>query len=468
MRNCGKPTSPIGPITYEMKLLRNTAVTMAARLFTMAVHVGIGVLIARMLGPAGRGQLGAVLLVPMTLVGLLHMGFSSSNSVFMGNYPERREQIVSHSIWLALVVGVAAAAILAAVRLWGPRLPGVFGEVDEASYLLALLLLPLGLLNLLLKCALWGANHVGRANLAMTLRVVLYGALVVVFGPWLGLGVFGIVLATLVAALLMLVLLIVSLRRICRVRLRTFDRAFFCKSLGFGVRFWLVGTANMLMLRIDQWMIALMLGDVHLGLYAMAVGIAEKLWTMPSAVSGVVLPHLTNTSKDRVLTTQRAYRNLMAFSAPFYLVLALAGPALIGVLYGQRFAGAALPFLLLLPGTYFMGGSRLMMTYLSAEEKPKRAIYVGWAALVANVALNVALIPVLGIAGAAVASTISYCGAACMWIWAFKRESDSPLKELLPRWGEMRSLLGDLTRRLRPSRNATDQETPTGRHVGDT
>ena len=50
------------------------------------------------------------------------------------------------------------------------------------------------------------------------------------------------------------------------------------------------------------------------------------------------------------------------------------------------------------------------------------------------VVLNLILIPLMGIAGAAATSSITYVLALCMWLIFYLRESDFSLSEMRPTW----------------------------------
>ena len=440
-----------------MNLVRNAAGTFATRVMMALCHVGVAVLVARMLGPGGRGELAAALLVPMTLVGLLHLGFTNANGVFMGSMPDRREALVAQSIVVALGLGSLVAAAVGAVYLFGPPLPGALGRADLTSRLLALLFLPVGLLNTLMGCALWGANRIKTFNRLELGRVVGYAVLAVVMLVGFRLGVLGVVMATAVSALATAAATLLAVRRVCPVRLGNVSWPLVVRSLRFGVQNWAAAVANDLMLRVDQWFIAVMLGGTELGLYAVAVGMAEKAWMLPKSINAAVVPHLTQESTHPAASTRRVYRSMMLLFLPVFGLIAAGGTLLIGLLFGEAFTGSILPFLVLLPGVYLLGGGRVLYACLYTQEKPRYAIVTNWSMLAVNLVLNAVLIPLWGIGGAAAASLISYVGAGVLWIVFFCRETGSRPAQMMPRWSETRELLGDIFRRIFPRREVRGQ-----------
>jgi Na+-driven multidrug efflux pump len=72
--------------------------------------------------------------------------------------------------------------------------------------------------------------------------------------------------------------------------------------------------------------------------------------------------------------------------------------------------------------------------------KPKYAMWTSWLALALNVGANFALIPVLGILGAALASTIAYAASAVAVVWCYLHETKLPAREMVPTAADLRFL----------------------------
>ena len=89
------------------------------------------------------------------------------------------------------------------------------------------------------------------------------------------------------------------------------------------------------------------------------------------------------------------------------------------------------PFLLLLPGVAAVAVSRVLARYFAAIHRLRGMLVLGASVLVLNVALNLALIPRHGIAGAAVASLVSYSAEAVALVAMFLSASGQTLREAL-------------------------------------
>ncbi len=89
-----------------MNLARNIASTLTANVATLALSLGSSIVLARMLGPDGRGLFALVLLVPELATTFGLFGFEQAHAVYAGLEPTKRRVLVWHSTILAAVIGV--------------------------------------------------------------------------------------------------------------------------------------------------------------------------------------------------------------------------------------------------------------------------------------------------------------------------------------------------------------------------
>src|SRR2546425_7788621 len=105
------------PRYKRMSLVSNIATTFAARMSMLALAFVSSMMLARLLGPEGRGTLALVCLLPDLASTLGRLGFDSANAVFTGLDPTRRRALVWHSVAIGIVVG-GAMAIAGATYVW--------------------------------------------------------------------------------------------------------------------------------------------------------------------------------------------------------------------------------------------------------------------------------------------------------------------------------------------------------------
>jgi O-antigen/teichoic acid export membrane protein len=206
------------------------------------------------------------------------------------------------------------------------------------------------------------------------------------------------------------------------------------RSLGYG---WKAHVGNILAFlnyKADVFLANLFLGPAAVGVYVIAVALAEKLWLISQAVSTVLLPRLAQLSRDdakRKQLTPLIARWLLLITAMAALVLAWLAHTLIDVVFGSEYAAAVLPLWILLPGMVLMAVYRVLANDIAARGRPELNMLVALAVVVVNLAANLILIPWLGLAGAAAATTIAYALSLVMGLKFYRRLSGNDWQDAL-------------------------------------
>ncbi len=170
-----------------------------------------------------------------------------------------------------------------------------------------------------------------------------------------------------------------------------------------------------LVLRVDIFLVNYFLGLTATGIYTVAVLTAEVLRHLPSA-SGLSLFSRVASEGGSRLTVRTLRFNFLLTAAAAVVMAAAADPGL-RLLFGEVYAGAAVPLRWLLLGMPAIAASSILANHFLGVGAPVRNLVTGAATLTVNLGLNVVLIPSMGIAGAAVASAAAYwSGAAIMML----------------------------------------------------
>jgi len=236
-------------------------------------------------------------------------------------------------------------------------------------------------------------------------------------------------------------LLLLACRRAGLVNLRV-DAALFRRSLAFGVKAYIAQIFFYLVLRVDQVLVAHYAGYRQLGLYALATTVAELLWLLTDPLAGALLPHIVRaqTGDDRRLSFSTARLSLCILT-----IAAVSGwflaPFAIRVAYGAGFAGAVPALRLLLPGVVALGATKSLGSVLVKEGRMLITSMLGLSALGLNIALNIALLPRIGIRGASIASSACYAGLALSYVVICRRRGVAGWRDLVPRASDLRLLV---------------------------
>jgi stage V sporulation protein B len=444
-------------------LKRDVIATFSGTTASTILALASAIIIARVLGPEHQGLLALALLLPMTLDKFALVGQDLVNSTFAGLHKEQRGSLFLHSIFFTVVGGAIAVVCILAFYYWLPIQRGRYSEISNDIVLLTCLYAPLSLFNSLLMSLLRG---VGRVSKAAGLMVVLSGinlVLAIILLWWLRFGLATAVAIATITPVFSIILAIWTLRDYATLRPSAFSWSLMRKSLSFGGLISLSTLASFLIYRLAQFMLAYMVEAAEVGLFAVAIALAERLRLLPDAVSTAFLPRLANEAAERQGQVPMVFRQTLLISLFSMLLAGIFGIPAIYILYGPAYAGSILPFLILLPGIAALGGAAILAADLMVRNRPGYSVRVGYSMLAANVLLNLLLIPRAGISGAAIANLLSYLGAALLWTIFYCRESRQGVGVLIPRWSDAASIVRTgigVIRRLRGGRGKSPTPVP--------
>jgi O-antigen/teichoic acid export membrane protein len=210
-----------------------------------------------------------------------------------------------------------------------------------------------------------------------------------------------------------------------------FDPREAAACLAYGSSLYLQNLCIHLHERVDVFLLAALgVSARDIGLYAAAVSVVSPLRLVPGALGTALLPRLAGApdAEAAEFTASVARQGTLGMIA---IALGLVPAGMIGIplLFGSDYADAVTPFLWLLPGMAALALSRVLSRYFAAVHRQRALLALRAAALVANVGLNLWLIPRFGIVGAALASLVSYGAEALAVAALFLLDSGRTARE---------------------------------------
>lgn len=426
--------------------VRTIALTAASHLALPLSAVATGPVLARALGPDGRGELAAVL-APIYLAALLATaGLPEAATFLVASARRAARATAAAAATMAGGLGVLAAV---AVVLTAPLVLRNSPENIPLLRTLALLL-PLSLAGLALRGVVHGRSDFASLNaerwtsvltrLVLIVALALAGALTVTSAAW----------ATNGTALLAAGYLLWRARSLFRRTRDEADRSGppWGALVRYGLRVWAGSLSVLLILRVDQVLMAPLAPAAQLGFYAVAVAVAE----LPAAAFNAVRDVAFSTSASRAdpQVVARACRTAVAVLAPACLALVVIAPPVVVIFFGQDFAPAVPMVRVLFVAAIPSGLATVAGAGLLALDRPGRLGIAQAVVAVVNVAAVVALVPSLGGLGAALASLAAYTLLAVAAVLLFTRASGLGLREVLvPRVSDVSVLVARLRLRRR-------------------
>jgi O-antigen/teichoic acid export membrane protein len=209
---------------------------------------------------------------------------------------------------------------------------------------------------------------------------------------------------------------------------------FFRKTLGYGWKAHLSNILAFVNYKADILLTNFFLGPAAVGIYVIAVALAEKLWIVSQAVSTVILPRLSQLSSEedkRKRITPMVTRWVLAVTFVCALLLSVIAGPFIALVFGKDYIEALLPLWILLPGIVMTSASRVMANDIAARGRPEFNMYISVVVVVVNLVGNCILIPSYGLAGAAAATTFAYALNLLLRLQLYVRFSENRWTESL-------------------------------------
>lgn len=384
--------------------------TLIAQVATLLMALCLDVLVARQLGPQTRGAYALAILAVSLSVQVLDLGFSSATTYFLARKPHLAPAILGNDASLILCSLLATTTLAFTLLRLHPHALTASGVVNPLTLCALTALVTTTLAYNCIMAALYGHQSIRSANRMPVLHITVFftcaAALIWISRPTVGALLWSASIGRLVAIAYGLGKIRWPAR--CAPSLPVF------LSCGrFAAKEYASNLTTLLAYRADQFIVAALAGTTELGLYAVAASITERLNLLPGAIASVLMPKVASEEAvDTLRRTRRILRGTIGCAVALAMLLAVSCPFLIRFLYGSSYGGAVLPILLLLPGSVAMAAAKLASSHLMGQGQPGPALVASILAALLTTALDFALIPSFGIAGAAAASTIGYCGAA--------------------------------------------------------
>ncbi|MGV3636261.1 MAG: polysaccharide biosynthesis C-terminal domain-containing protein [Flavobacteriales bacterium] len=192
--------------------------------------------------------------------------------------------------------------------------------------------------------------------------------------------------------------------------------------------------------RAAYYLIEAFRGTAALGVYSVAMQLAEGSWLVPKSIGGVLYSKVSNLEEERrqVQLTVIMFKVAVVFGSLCTVVLILLPDLLYSAIFGPEVRGFRPILLLIGPGLVAMSGSQVLSHYLSGTGRITYNLIGSGLGTVATLTVGLALVPVLGVHGAAITATVAYSTSLIYQLIIFIRLTGLKMNELLPHAGDLR------------------------------
>lgn len=398
----------------------------SSRIAVIGITFITGVIVARQLGPDGKGILTALAVYPTLIVSIAEMGVRQAAIYHLG------KKIYSERDITATVMGLLCLTSLLGIAICA----GIYAFVDNPNFTLPMIALalagiPLSLATSMFQGILLGKERIGQFSAVSWLAQLLKLATVLVFVWLLGWGILGEMLGSLLTGLVMAVYAFWLVTKSVRIGL-SFSPKLSWELLSLGFTYAVALFVISLNYRVDVVILERFVSPADLGQYSLGINLAELLWQLPAALGVVVFSRSAN-AKDATAFSKsvaKLFRVTLIVAAMGALVLGVCAPLFIRLVYGEAFVPSAEVVRLLLPGIVAFTLFKVLNVDLAGRGRPLVSLIAVLPAVVLKIILNLIFVPNYGINGAAFTSTLSYAVAIFIYAFVYSKVVGLSVREL--------------------------------------
>jgi O-antigen/teichoic acid export membrane protein len=389
------------------------------------------VVLARWLGPAGRGEYAVYSTALALLVTVVGLGIGHANTILAGR------KALSHPSLFINSLTYAAAAPVPVVLL---------ASLPPTKYMLQWTQIPPEYL-LLASVALWptlsvsfvqgillGERDYKSYNLVNALQTILTLCVIVITLVVLKSSITGLIWGGIGVASLTLILAVVLTIRKKHPGNWRLDLALLQSTVGIGVRSALINSLDMLHFRLVIFLIGAYLGIEAVGYYSLALSLTVAISFLSPLLNNIVFSYVPSAGARTARAVIQVGYLAMAIAVGATFGFVLIGRPVITLFYTRTFLPSYEPLIILLIAEVFKSHAALSAGFLAGLGYPRIYLIGSIVSLLTNVSLNLLLIPAANVSGAALAAVMSYAVLAVIYGYGVARHGHLSGPDLWPSW----------------------------------
>lgn len=398
---------------------RDVVGAFAANLYLAAISAGSGVLLARILGPTGRGQLAAIQALPLLVGSIGMLGLQDAIVYFGARERKRVGEFALSATVLILALGVPITLVSALV------VPLFLREHTPEVIFASRIYLGVLFVNALIGFSVFTVRAVHNMRAWNGLRILPQTTWVLVI---VALALAGLATPSRIALVYLAAFFVLAC--VCLLAIRgplrqgwPVNRKLWRKLLGYSLPLAAGSTPQFLGERTDQLIVAALLPAHDLGLYAVGVSWSLLMMLPGSALFGVAFSKVAAmpAPAEQWRFMKKATWAIVLASLGMGVVLGFTAQWVVPFAFGERFRPAVPAAAILVIAGGLRNVARMLQVGLKGCGRPSGVLYSEWGGVfVLLVAISV-LTPRYGLEGAAWSVVLSGGTAAVIALLRLRR-----------------------------------------------
>lgn len=392
-----------------MRYFANTSWMFGEQILRMLAGLLVGVWVARYLGPERFGIFSYALALVAIFGGIAKLGLDGILVRNLVNEPQKRDIYLGTAFWLKVIGALVTFGIVVLATL--------FTSANKTTNLYVAIIAS-GIIFQSFEVIDFYFQSKVLSKFVSLCRVtqLLLSSLLKIYFVFTGADLFWFVVVSLIDQVTLAIALYLAYKHQKQGSFyRYFDLSTAKVLLKDSWPLVFSGLAVAVYMRIDQIMIKEMLGDKEVGLYSAAVRLSEVWYFIPVIITNSFAPAIMNARKisDELykIRLQRLCTVMVWLAIFIAIITTFFSEILINMLYGQAYYAATNVLAIQAWGGVFVFLGVASGVFYTAENYTRKTLYRILLGAVLNVLLNLIMIPLYGIYGAAIATVVSQFAA---------------------------------------------------------
>lgn len=172
----------------------------------------------------------------------------------------------------------------------------------------------------------------------------------------------------------------------------------------------MVNLINELEYKIDTFIILILLDFKAIGIYSIAVAASQLIFYVSNSINTIIFSYLSSKNKKDYDIEIMSKMITGSFVCSFLILLPILifGWLIFPLVFGEEFLSSYYIFVILSLATLCDSVTRVIISWFKGKNKASELINISVFCVTVNIVLNLILIPIINLYGAALASAISY------------------------------------------------------------
>jgi len=397
---------------YAEKIVKGSFVIFILGIVTTIIGYLLRLYLARNLTVADFGLFYATLSFISLFWVFKDFGIGSAIAKYIPEfYVKEKFSFIKTTIMSIFLVQIAISIIIfALIFVFSDYISVSFFHNINAKPILQILSIEILVATTIIRPVLQGLQKIHAYALVELVRIVSVFAFVFFLIYY---GTAGIALSYLFASIIVQIIFLAYIFRITgKMKGRTkiiFDK----KLFSFGFFIFIGGLAGFLVAYTDTLVLTFFRTANEVGLYQVAMPTSQLLWFFAGSLTIVLYPIMAEiwakNHKDLLAVgISFLVKFSMIFMMPFVLIIIAFPDIVINLIFGPRYISASLSLQILGIGAIFYTLMTILSTAINAIGRPDINMKIIWIIAIFNLIGNLIFVPLLGIIGASIISTLSF------------------------------------------------------------